>query len=31
MEVLAFNPSHEGDRYKFNSNLFEYIKIWEWL
>jgi hypothetical protein len=27
MEVLAFNPSHEGDRYKFNSNLFEYIKI----
>jgi hypothetical protein len=27
MEVLAFNPSHEGDRYKFDSNLFEYIKI----
>ena len=27
MEVLAFNPSHEGDRYKFNSNLFEYIKL----
>jgi hypothetical protein len=27
MEVLAFNPSHEGDRYKFNTNLFEYIKL----
>lgn len=27
MEVLAFNPSYEGDGYKFDSNLFEYIKI----
>lgn len=27
MEVLAFNPRFEGEAYKFESNLFEYIKI----
>jgi hypothetical protein len=26
MEVLAFNPSYNGEGYKFDSNLFEYIK-----
>lgn len=26
MEVLAFNPSYDGERYRFNSELFEYIK-----
>jgi hypothetical protein len=29
MEVLAFNVNYKGDAYKFNSNLFEYIKLWE--
>jgi hypothetical protein len=27
MEVLAFNVNYKGDAYKFNSNLFEYIKL----
>lgn len=27
MEVLAFNTKYEGDTYKFDSSLFEYIKI----
>lgn len=27
MEVLAFNPRFEGETYKFNSELFEYIKL----
>lgn len=26
MEVLAFNPSYDGKRYRFNSEFFEYIK-----
>jgi hypothetical protein len=26
MEVLAFNPSYNGEGYKFDSNLFEYLK-----
>lgn len=26
MEVLAFNPSYEGEAYRFDSNLFEYLK-----
>ncbi|QMP84753.1 hypothetical protein elemo131C_phanotate44 [Flavobacterium phage vB_FspP_elemoC_13-1C] len=27
MEVLAFNIKYEGDTYKFDSSLFEYIKL----
>lgn len=27
MEVLAFNASYGGEPYRFDSNLFEYIKI----
>jgi len=27
MEVLAFNVNYNGDGYKFDSNLFEYIKL----
>lgn len=27
MEVLAFNVNYKGDAYKFNTNLFEYIKL----
>lgn len=27
MEVLAFNVNYNGDAYKFNTNLFEYIKL----
>jgi hypothetical protein len=27
MEVLAFNTKYEGDTYKFDSSLFEYIKL----
>ena len=26
MEVMAFNPSHKGERYRFDPQLFEYIK-----
>lgn len=26
MEVLAFNPSYNGERYRFDPQLFEYIK-----
>ncbi len=27
MEVLVFNPSYEGEGYKFDKELFEYIRI----
>ena len=27
MEVLAFNVNYKGDGYKFDTNLFEYIKL----
>jgi len=27
IEVLAFNVNYKGDAYKFNTNLFEYIKL----
>ena len=27
MEVLAFNPSYDGEGYKFDKSLFEYIKL----
>ena len=27
METLAFNQSYKGDGYKFNPQLFEYIKL----
>lgn len=27
MEVLAFNPGFEGEAYKFDPSLFEYIKL----
>jgi hypothetical protein len=27
IEVLAFNVNYNGDAYKFNTNLFEYIKL----
>jgi hypothetical protein len=27
MEVLAFHSWYNGDAYKFNTNLFEYIKL----
>lgn len=29
MEFLAFNVSFVGEPYKFDSNLFEYVKIFE--
>ena len=28
MQVLAFNPSYNGEGYKFNNEYFKYIKIW---
>lgn len=27
MEVLAFNPKYNGEPYRFDSNLFEYMKL----
>lgn len=27
MEALAFNVNYKGDEYKFDTNLFEYIKL----
>lgn len=27
MELLAFNPLYNGDSYKFDNSLFEYIKL----
>jgi len=29
MECLAFNTSYNGQGYKFDSNLFEYVKIFD--